>query len=397
MGEGTNGGPLKVLLVTPKYPPYMGGAATDYSHLVESLRSYIDFTVLTCAHRDAPLVERLPGARILRILPPFFDSKAPVRFLLVPFAFLGCMLASLPHRPHLIHAHSTTSVGLGALLFGGMTNRPLIKEFTDQGVRKVLVKVRRNALYMARGTTVRDLLAARGVPEDRLRVVHSLNVPTGEALALAPRIAANGGTGDYPCEILFAGSLNCRMKGLDVLLEAFQGLARSNPALHLTLIGDGPDSQRLRTWVRGRDLGDRVTFTGNLSYTEVLQRISQCAFLVLPSRAGEAYPRVIVEAFLFGTPVVATAVGDVPRILAGGKNGILVEPGDLEGLATAMARVASDPELRRTIAAAGHEYLKTLPNWDSFAGQVRALYMAAIGEQQVPRPVPTPNTAPGRG
>ncbi len=396
MGRRKRGEGISVLLVTPKYPPYMGGAATDYYHLVETLRGAIDFTILTCAHRDRPLVERLPGARILRILPPFFDSKAPVRFLLVPLTFLGAMVASFPRRSRVVHAHSTTSVGLGALLFGGMTNQPLIKEFTDQGVRDILVKLRRDAVYLARGQTIRDLLVARGISEDRIHTVHSLNVPAGEAVALVPSEAANGGSQEK-VEALFAGSLNCRIKGLDVLVEAFRRVAATSPQLHLTLVGEGPDEEWLRRWVERSGLQDRVTFRGNLAYSEVLQEIARCDFMVLPSRAGEAYPRVIVEAFLFRKPVVSTRVGDIPLILGDGKGGLLTEPGDVEDLALAMERLGTDPDLRQRLGESGHDYLKGLPSWDSFSSGVRNLYVMAAGEGPQPIPPPAPHSTPGEG
>lgn len=389
-GEG-----ISVLLVTPKYPPYMGGAATDYYHLVESLRGSIEFTVLTSAHRGSPLLERMPGARVLRILPPLFDRSAPLRFLLVPLTFMGALLASIKRRHDVIHAHSTTSVGLGALIFGAMTNQPLVKEFTDQGVRDVVVKIRRRSIYLARGQTVMDLLSAKGVPRESIHQVPSLNVPIAKPAEPSPRAAANGGY-KAKIEILFAGSLNCRVKGVDVLLEAFKRVAEEEEEVHLSLVGEGPDGERLRKIAQRDGLSSRVSFLGNLSYEGVLEAISHCDLLVLPSRLGEAYPRVIVEAFQFKKPVISTKVGDIPLILGQGKAGLLTDPGDVGGLVRAMRRLVSDAELRRTLGEAGHESLGGLPSWEKFSAEVAGLYMMAVGQGGQSLAPPSVLTNPGR-
>ena len=70
--------------------------------------------------------------------------------------------------------------------------------------------------------------------------------------------------------------------------------------------------------------------------------------------ANEGTPVTMIEALAAGRPVVATAVGGVPDVVADGVDGFLVEPGDTAALAERLARLAADPTLRgRWASAAG--------------------------------------------
>ncbi len=135
---------------------------------------------------------------------------------------------------------------------------------------------------------------------------------------------------------------------LDVLAAA----APRDPRLHAVMIGDGPELEASRRRAKSVGLERRVLFPGFRSDLAAVYRALD--MLVIPSRS-EGLPTVLVEALLMGVPVVSTAVGAVPDILADGRTGLIVPVGDVPALAAAMLRLAADRDLRVRLAEAGGE------------------------------------------
>lgn len=133
--------------------------------------------------------------------------------------------------------------------------------------------------------------------------------------------------------LLFVGRLS-RMKGLDLLLDAFSRL--ENKAIRLRLIG--PSVPELDVPVLARSLGveDRVEIVGELPQPQIAAHYQAASLLVHPSRS-EGLPCVLVEALLSGCPVVASNVGGISELVSA-ETGVLVEPDNAEALAQAIAR-----------------------------------------------------------
>jgi glycosyltransferase involved in cell wall biosynthesis len=81
-----------------------------------------------------------------------------------------------------------------------------------------------------------------------------------------------------------------------------------------------------------------VNYCGEVSAEEVLRRLPDYDLLLLPSYR-EGYPGIIIEALSVGMPVISTNVGGIPEIIENGRNGILVEPSDVERLVKAIRSV----------------------------------------------------------
>lgn len=128
------------------------------------------------------------------------------------------------------------------------------------------------------------------------------------------------------------------VKDLPTLLRAVALL----PSWWLLVVGEGEEGVRLRGLAEEMGLGERVVFTGEVD--DVPRVLEAFDVFCLPSR-WEGLPGSLVEAMAAGLPVVATRVGGIPEIVADGKNGLLVPPGDPQGLASAIAAAAQRPEL----------------------------------------------------
>lgn len=131
------------------------------------------------------------------------------------------------------------------------------------------------------------------------------------------------------------------IKGFDVLLEAF---ARIPDKPRLVIVGDGPERNRLIRLATDLAISDLVDFRGICPPEEIASLMRHSALFVLPSR-HEGLSIAALEAMASGRPVVATRVGGMPQIVHSGYNGLLVEPEDPVGLATAITQMLSASEL----------------------------------------------------
>lgn len=157
-----------------------------------------------------------------------------------------------------------------------------------------------------------------------------------------------------PLQVLSVGTLFPH-KGFTVLLDGIGRLAGQGRDVHCTIVGGGPLEEELRARARARDLEGRVTLTGALPHSEVIPHLGRASVFVLMAQPEWHWgvPNVIVEALASGNAVVTTRFGSVEELVEDGETGLLVAPRDPEALARALQRLASDPELRTRLAAAG--------------------------------------------
>lgn len=142
-------------------------------------------------------------------------------------------------------------------------------------------------------------------------------------------------------------------KNLAMLVDAFRVLAGEDPRVVLLLVGDGPERTALEAQVGSAGLSSRVHFTGPRTDMPRIYAAVDC--LVLPSLT-EGMPLVVLEAMSRAIPVIASAVGEVPRLLSGAEHGRLVAPGIAPDLLAAMRSAAAQPGLRDL--AARHHVLR---------------------------------------
>lgn len=153
--------------------------------------------------------------------------------------------------------------------------------------------------------------------------------------------------------LLFVGRL-AGVKGVPVLLQALARLKTQHPALQLTLIGDGPERPRIEAEAKALGLGDNTRFLGYQSQDAVAEALQQSDLFVLPSFA-EGLPVVLMEAMAAALPVVTTRIAGVPELVQDGESGLLVAPGDVDALSTALETLVSDPKRRARMGRAGRE------------------------------------------
>jgi colanic acid/amylovoran biosynthesis glycosyltransferase len=214
---------------------------------------------------------------------------------------------------------------------------------------------------------------------EKLKIVHC-GVDTGLYAPGPPR------TGRVPHHLLCVARL-MPAKGISLLLEAVAELAESMPDLRCTLVGDGPDRQRLEQVAAKLRIADRITFTGAVGQDDIRPFYAAADAFVLPSFA-EGVPVVLMEAMAAGVPVVATAVGGTSELVLPEQTGLLIPPGSVSALTDALRRILTDGELRERLATGGRA--KVLDEFDlpRIGEQVAELFRQLLAESFV-SPSPT--------
>lgn len=180
--------------------------------------------------------------------------------------------------------------------------------------------------------------------------------------------------------LLFVGGLE-RRKGLDYLVEALPKIAEQIPDVRLIVVAKsgfrGTDQvSTFESQARRLGVDRRILFRDSVDQNTLLSFYSDCDLVVLPSR-NEGWGLSLMEAMACGKPVVATRVGGIPELVRDGVDGLLVDPGDVEQLSSAVAKLLLDPETRSEMARAGGAHVKSFA-WDDTARTVLAAYASAL-------------------
>jgi phosphatidylinositol alpha-1,6-mannosyltransferase len=141
-------------------------------------------------------------------------------------------------------------------------------------------------------------------------------------------------------------------KRLDDLVRAAARLRARIPDVRVRIVGDGPESARLRALATSLGVDGVVTFLGEITRSALAVEYVGADCFCLPT-VQEGFGLVFAEAMAAGLPVVACRVAAVPEVVEGGRTGMLVSPSDPEELAKAMETLLTNAGLRAELGAAG--------------------------------------------
>lgn len=214
------------------------------------------------------------------------------------------------------------------------------------------------------GQIWRDFIISRA-PEASERIVILPN-------AAPPPALPHTGGGDA-VHILFLGRIN-DAKGVPQLGEA---LFRMNDVAgwRATIAGDG-NVAAAREKARELGLDHRVDIPGWVDAAGVARLIASADVLVLPSFV-ENLPLSIIEGMASGLAIVATPVGAVSEIVKDGETGLLVQPGDVDGLTDALVRLVEDKDLRERLGSSGRRLHRERLDLVPYADAIRQIWRQA--------------------
>jgi glycosyltransferase involved in cell wall biosynthesis len=295
-------------------------------------------------------------------------------------------------RPDIVHTHTAKAGMLGrlaAVLADGA--RPVIvhtyhghvlegyfdplRTATYRALERRLAAVS-DALVGVSQATVDDLVRLGTAPRSKFRVT-PIGLDLEPFLRLQERDGAGfrreAGASDGEVLLTFVGRL-VAIKRVELLLRALARAREGGSPVRLAVVGDGPLRSGLERLAHEVGVAEVTRFMG---YRSDMASVAAASDLAVLTSANEGTPVSLIEAAAAGRPAVATAVGGVPDVVTDG-TGILVQDGDVEALASAIARLAADPQLRWSMGRRAREHVAERFSADRLVRDVDRLYQELL-------------------
>ncbi|MDM3855693.1 MAG: glycosyltransferase [Aphanizomenon gracile PMC649.10] len=235
-------------------------------------------------------------------------------------------------QPDIVHAHMMTGVVLARAL--RWENRYILVATVHNEFQPSSLLMGLADRVIAVSKAVKNSMAQRGIPEQKLRVIcnGTLGSPRTRKISDYQPLSLQS-----PAIATVAGMY--KRKGITELIAAFEEIAQDFPAVHLYLVGNGPDKQIFESQAQATAVSHRIHFEG--FQPEPQRYLLACDIFVLASHRDPC-PLVLSEAREAGLAIVATKVDGIPEALDNGNAGILVPVQDSHQLAQALVKLLSD-------------------------------------------------------
>jgi glycosyltransferase involved in cell wall biosynthesis len=396
---------MKALFIAHGFPRYEGDYMNSFLYdLAQGLRSNgVRVAVVAPHHEGLAREEEIGGIRVYRFRYAMERNEtlayrgtmheqvlgsfcAKITFILFVFSFLFRTLRVIRReRPDILHVHWWMPGGIVGWIASILTRTPYV--LTSHGTDLFIVRnfailkpLARKIYGRARGihvisSTLLDILEEFKLTDHER--AHVFPMPVNVAGFTLQRVRT-----EVP-NILFVGRLIER-KGVEFLLRACRRLQDTDIRFETTVIGEGPERERLGSLARELGISEKIKFLDFVPHSEIGRYFSNASVLVLPSitdwkKEQEGLGMVVLEAMIARVPVVASDSGGIVDAVIHERTGLLVPERDVEGLAEAMKRILTDPAIARTLGDQGHEFAAEKFSQERTGEKTLRMYQNALG------------------
>lgn len=365
---------MKIILATPVYPPEIGGPATYTKELAKRLRDKHEIVIVAYASTS----EIIEGTKL------FIASKRrPLPIRVVKYTF---DLFRASRGADVIYVQNAMAAGFPAVIVSKVRRIPLVLKFVGdeawerasqerrtkkrleeflaapEGGFKTYIRMtiqgfvlRHTDIVTTPSVYLRDaIVRTYHIKEDHAVV----NYNAGEETETAPFDATQ-----VPHQIVTTGRL-VEWKGLDGVIRAVAILKKQFPDVRAVIAGDGPEEDRLKILARELDIADNIILPGRVSRAETWHLRKSSEVYVLNS-TYEGLPHTVLTSFAAHIPTIATDIPGTNEAVYNEKSGLLVPAGNEKALATAIARIFTDPSLGPKLVKGADKILDEKFSWDA--------------------------------
>ncbi len=360
---------------------------------------------------DSEQSETIDGVRYFRTGTGFLaptkevDDRSQVRSAMRIFQNLALLkkaarIAEI-YRPAVIHGHSPFTCGLIANRVGRRMGIPAVYEMRGiwedthtarygMGERTLRYRTIRWLENLALNgadlccvicEALRNEVQSRGVPAEKIVVVPNgadvrSFVPGPPDEELQQSMGLNG-----KVVAGYIGSFN-NYEGLDLLVQAVDGLTGQIPNLHLLLVGDGEMMPTLRTMAQQGAAGEKIIFTGSIPHKDVAKMYRLCDLLVLPRRDTRltrlVTPLKPLEVMAMAKPLLASDIEGHREMVLEGENGLLFDSEKPESLQARMVELLQNETLRIQLGLQARRWVELNRDWNILAERYTTIYQRLV-------------------
>ena len=389
MGNLSTNHPLRVLFVKDtlgKEGGVVSGGVTYYFETLKLIdRTKIEPILCILRPRDS-IANRF---KEIGISPIFLSRKK-----WDPRAFFDLVHLLREYQVDILHLEGKKSLILGPLA-ARLTGCPAIIHLHDMVPVSPWVSffIRRLTPWTAQAIANSEAVRERGiqefgVPKDKTEVLyygHNLDLfsilPPDSSVEARMKL----GLDETTPTIGVIGRIVNWVKGQDLMIRAMPKLLKQNPQTTLVIVGDGPDLLFCQSLAKQLGVQESVLFTGQRD--DIPDMFAAIDVLAIPS-LNDAFAFVAMEGAASGKPIVAFKTGGIPEIVLHRKTGLIVEKGDIEGLAEALNQVLMDKALAKTLGEEGRRHAQNF-TLDRHLKRLEEIYANVVAQHRSSPQIPT--------
>jgi glycosyltransferase involved in cell wall biosynthesis len=379
-----------VLMVTGAYYPETSGAGLQCRALIRACSGRARFAVLTTVlDRRLPLRDEIDGVPVRRVRVSAKSRLA--RWLVTPWFVVSAL--DLARDADIVHLHGFSEKSILVSLIAWLLRKPVIVKLTSVGHDDPVAMRAKNGLlfqsyrradrFVAVSPRFETLYRDAGLPAGRLQLIpNGVDVDRFRPADAAERAGLRRELGlpaDGPL-VLFVGFFS-REKCPDLLFDAWTDSFAAAPASSLVIVGasrsdydevDHTIAERVRAGAARLGCADRLKL---VEHTDAIERYYRAAdIFVLPS-LREGLPNALLEAMACGLACIASRLpGVTDSVVTDDGDGLLVEPGRRESLASALRDLLGDAERRRRLGCTARQTVEARYSLTSIASRYISLY-----------------------
>lgn len=359
----SEGRKLRVLFLSRKHPPSIGGMEKLSYELISSLRSLVDADVIAWGRSQRWL------------------------FLFLPYCLLLAIAKIVRRRPDVMHLGDPVMCLVGIPLKRlfripvAVTVHGLDITYDRSWYQRLIVPLLRECSHIVCISRQAQEECAKRVMTENVTVIppgidtHNLPSPTPEACRTVERVTNEA---DQGAEVLLTVGRLVKRKGVEHFIRNILPLVLAERSqVVYWVVGDGPERENIKRTVERADLDSHVYMWGQVSKQTLAAIYERADVVVMPNIAVagdmEGFGLVALEANLAGVPVVASELEGIQDAITNGQNGVLISSNDIQGFARHVVEMLENEKERLAFAKTAKRIAVERFGWNTIAKEYESV------------------------